>query len=55
MKFLIVSIIFALGSFILAYNKIDGWGWFLFGSIITFNHVDPPSNNKKYDEYEDYT
>lgn len=44
MKFLIVSIISALRSSILAYNKIDGWGWFLFGSIIT-NQFDTPSNN----------
>ena len=33
---LIVSVLLTIGSIYLAVNKIDGWGWFLFGAIITF-------------------
>jgi hypothetical protein len=32
----IVSLTLAIGSILLAYYGIKGWGWFLFGSIITF-------------------
>lgn len=34
--FLAVSIILAIIAGILAYRCVNGWGWFLFGSIITF-------------------
>lgn len=47
MKWLIVSIILALGAVLLAYNKIDGWGWFLFGCIITFHQADDSGESKK--------
>lgn len=40
--FLLTSVILAIGAIILAYNQIDGWGWFLFGSVITFVY---PSKN----------
>ena len=34
--FLATSVILAVCSFYLALNGIDGLGWFLFGSVITF-------------------
>ena len=43
--FTILSIILGLTAGILAYNQIDGWGWFLFGAIVTF--VYPSKNDEE--------
>lgn len=40
--FNIVSIILALGALYLAINEKAGWGWFLFGAIIIFDHIKLP-------------
>ena len=40
-----VSIILACSSFYLALHGIQGWGWFLFGALITF--VTPTFKEKK--------
>lgn len=38
--YLALSITLAVCSFYLALNQIDGWGWFLAGSIATFDFPD---------------
>ena len=45
--FLIVSLVLAIGAIYLASHKIDGWGWFLFGSIITFVYPSKNENTSK--------
>ena len=49
--FLIVSLVLAIGAIYLASHKIDGWGWFLFGSIITFVY---PSKNENTSKDKDF-
>lgn len=44
---LIVSILFVCGAIYLAAHNIGGWGWFLFGAIVTFVY---PTNSKSSDE-----
>lgn len=51
--FLIVSVILAIGAIYLAFHKIDGWGWFLFGSIITFVYPSKIENTSK-DNHDNY-
>jgi hypothetical protein len=46
--FLVTSVILAGGSVYLALNQIDGWGWFLFGALITFEV--PSKSEDKEDE-----
>lgn len=32
--FNLVAIVLAIGGVILAFNKIDGWGWFIFCALV---------------------
>ena len=43
----LVSIIFAVGSLILAFHNIDGWGWFLIGSLATYCYPAATRNSNK--------
>lgn len=42
-----VAVILAIGSIILAYSGIQGWGWFLLSSLLT---VVIPTSSKKETE-----
>ena len=42
-----VAVVLAVGSVFLAYNQIQGWGWFLLSSLLT---VVVPSSSKKETE-----
>ncbi len=33
-----ISITFAIGAIYLAANELNGWGWFIFGSVCTFTY-----------------
>jgi len=46
--FTALSLLLAVASFCLAWKGIEGWGWFLFGAIITF--VYPSSKSDKDDD-----
>lgn len=43
--FLSVSIIFAIGSIVLAFYGIKGWGWFLLASLLTFVYPSKMDND----------
>ena len=34
-----VAIVFATGAIVMAINGIDGWGWMIFGALLTTAHV----------------
>ena len=47
LPFLLLSLGLAAGAIYLAVNDKEGWGWFLFGAIITFVY---PSGKKNKED-----
>lgn len=42
-----VSIVFATGAIIMAVRGIDGWGWMIFGALLTTRSIEWVTNKEK--------
>ena len=43
----IVSVTFAIGAIVLAYNGSDGWGWMIFASVLTITISSPGKSDER--------
>lgn len=42
---ILIPITFAVGAIIMAYNGINGWGWFIFAAVLTVPGVEKKDKN----------
>lgn len=47
--FVLPSLVMAIGSVILAYNKVDCWGWFLLAAVAVFVYPSEKNDDTKTD------